>query len=672
MSEKPVNIEEKDSLTAYVSGMLGVRLSSLPTNMQEEMMQEAKAMSAVGVNSEEDHKDFMYVLLHTRKISEDISGEKLDPEILAKLSHFVFSNRIGNPIDTIFNFYRAVGKGLNEMGIPIKKTAYPTGQSNIRAQNPRNTKKWMKTMRELYFMVHHEIGYTDALDHLTAEWDVMEKNDFTNWMKFYEEGAHDKYKIAQDDDEAYLQMGGGDSNLVTSIPWNALRGKLKGAPPGMPNMNRYEDPKKAKEDDEEKEAAELAEQERLEARDKKVKSIGGRLRSALKLLSDADVQSELDGKLEISIADFVKMIQELQRYILLIPLKNKKSSIVEDLIIQRGNRLIAQGCPKAGELIQKFAQPAPPPVEELGNIPMPPDEGGEEATAPAPAKGEDAEVSSAPEGGDPFAGDEDPFGGGEDFEDESDSAWVQDFKNNLNNVKDDSSKSDDDFGLIDDLAFITVDAQAMPPMETPAEPMAVPEEEAAIEVEEEPDLEVEEEPDLEMTDPMEDPDPDAEMGVSEKNVSDLDTVTISDVVDRLERVSNILKNREIPRELAWIDFMLDKLGLASYFPGLAEATKSALESNQYMSTRVEDILSRLRGSIEPDAPLELTTTEPEESAMEDTLQQVRQNLDVGDQKERDRKEQRNKALDEGAPPAIPAEELAQPVNVETAPPTPVR
>ena len=246
---------------------------------------------------------------------------------------------------------------------------------------------------------------------------------------------------------------------------------------------------------------------------------------------------------------------------------------------------------------------------------------------------------------------------GDGFEDESDDAWVQQFKNNLNNVvPEEDSSPIDDLGLIDDMAEITVEAQAALPMEDPA--LAPPKEEVAIEVEEEPDM---------LPDDMA-PKPKPESG---KERDSLEHVTVSDVVERLERVSNILKNREIPRELAWIDFMLDKIGLASYFPALAEATKSALESNQYMSTRVEDILSRLRGSIEPESPLELTTTETEEAVTGDTLKQVRQNLETGEERERVRKEQRQKGIEDVAP-SVPAEELAQPVNVETTPPAPVR
>lgn len=654
MTEKPVNIDKKYNLTNYVSGMLGVRLSKLPPNMQEEMIRDAEALSAIGVDSEEDHKDFMYVLLHTRKIAEDISEHRLNAKVVSKLSNIVYSNRISNPIDTIFNFYRAVSKGLKEMGIPIKKIAYPLGQSGLLAKTPRNVRKWMKSMHEIYLMVHHGEVYNSAFSHVTAEWDVMEKNDFEHWLGFYQEGAHEKYITAskEDDDASYLQFGGDGAPM---IPFSALTGTLPRGKSLMPNMSRIQQ-RKVEEDEADEQAAADAEAERLEARDKKVKSISGRLRSTLKLLSDEDVQEALDGKLDCSVTDFVKQIQELQRYIMLIPLKNKQSSTLEDLIVQRGNKLIAQGFPVAGDLIRKLAQDVPMGAEQdlgedVGDPPSVEDlEGGAPEAIPDEMADLGSELDVAP-----------------DFEDETE--WVQKFKDNLNNLDDKSSV--EDISLVDDLVEFTVEAQALPMEEPPPADMA-PNDEVTMEVEEEPELEVEEEPDP--TDPAMDFAPEGQEGGASTQVTDsLENVTIQDVVDRLERVSNILKNREIPRELAWIDFMLDKLGLASYFPALAEATKSALESNQYMSSRVEDIVSRLRGSIKPDEPIELGTTEPEEEATTDTLNKVRQSLKTNEQNERAKKEQKQKGMEEeGVPPTAIPEELQQPLDVETAQPTPVR
>ena len=126
--------------------------------------------------------------------------------------------------------------------------------------------------------------------------------------------------------------------------------------------------------------------------------------------------------------------------------------------------------------------------------------------------------------------------------------------------------------------------------------------------------------------------------------------------------------------------MLDSLGLAAFFPSLSEATNKALDSNNYISTRVEDILSKLRGSIKTnDIDLRGNTPEkPEVAAIKNKLQ-------TDSDKEKVRKEQRknqeNAELDSepkespevdikedlGAPPAVPA---PVPPKVPPAPPTP--
>lgn len=77
-------------------------------------------------------------------------------------------------------------------------------------------------------------------------------------------------------------------------------------------------------------------------------------------------------------------------------------------------------------------------------------------------------------------------------------------------------------------------------------------------------------------------------------------ITISDAVNTLEALSKVFKNREIARQLSIIDLMLDQLGISGFFPSLAEATRSALESNQYCQSRVEDVLSRLLSAVGDD------------------------------------------------------------------------
>jgi len=82
------------------------------------------------------------------------------------------------------------------------------------------------------------------------------------------------------------------------------------------------------------------------------------------------------------------------------------------------------------------------------------------------------------------------------------------------------------------------------------------------------------------------------------------SLSIKTIIDRLEGVSKALKSRDMIRELASIDILLNELGLASYFPDLSFAQAKLIESFGYSSNKVEDIIAKLRGSgvSRPKAP----------------------------------------------------------------------
>lgn len=68
------------------------------------------------------------------------------------------------------------------------------------------------------------------------------------------------------------------------------------------------------------------------------------------------------------------------------------------------------------------------------------------------------------------------------------------------------------------------------------------------------------------------------------------------VINRLEAISKALKSRDMIRELASIDILLNEMGMASYFPELTDAQAKMIESFGYASNKVENIIAKLRGS----------------------------------------------------------------------------
>ena len=150
----------------------------------------------------------------------------------------------------------------------------------------------------------------------------------------------------------------------------------------------------------------------------------------------------------------------------------------------------------------------------------------------------------------------------------------------------------------------------------------------------------------------------------------------SDVVLKLEDLAKVFKTREIPRQLAIVDMMLDSLGLAAYFPSLSEATNKALESNNYISTRIDDILAKLQGSLKT-KELDLTGDNDPRVLSQEALA-LKEKLKLQEEKDRQkkkmRKEQADKELEEGykKEPDIEIEEdLSEPIAAAPAPTKPI-
>jgi hypothetical protein len=113
--------------------------------------------------------------------------------------------------------------------------------------------------------------------------------------------------------------------------------------------------------------------------------------------------------------------------------------------------------------------------------------------------------------------------------------------------------------------------------------------------------------------------------------------------------------------------MLDSLGLATFFPSLSEAQNKSLEANNYIATRVDDILSKLRGSM---AAKKIDLQGDSGAPTSPELDSVKNTLKSQDEKEKARKQMRkdqeagelegkSKAtpdveLEEDLAPAIPA------------------
>ncbi|HEX4373712.1 MAG TPA: hypothetical protein VHZ50_10450, partial [Puia sp.] len=412
-----------------------------------------------------------------------------------------------------------------------------------------------------------------------------------NWLRFYEEGAHLKYKVAQ----VWYEGGAPGYFLhVKQEPQKSPESSISG-----------HDVDQARDDSNN----EMSLSEKKHIIEKQRQKIVGRLDSAEKLLRTRDGQLFAGKELE----SLMEAIYSLKKKVQLINKLSISTRLYEDMIVREGNVLNRNGFIKAANLLYSLAEDPPltpaspaPPQQGSGSV------GGLPSMGPGmpqnPPESAPNDNSPVPEG-------------------------IANFLDNLDTgkitTKEDKQEGDDDLEINDDL--LVVEAQEVPP---PA-PVAPPKLPSAQEppATENP-LEVK---DNEEVSGSEDNKPSAKAQDFDSIIdSAFANITIDDVVAKLEDLAKIFRTREIPRQLAIVDMMLDSLGISSFFPSLSEAANKSLDANNYVGNRLEDILSKLRGSIKSndiDLKGENSVEKPEIAALKNKLQ-------TDEDKEKSRKEQR--------------------------------
>ena len=676
MLNKLNKMMESGGLTSYLYNYCKNRIQSLPLDMQHQMLTEASIMSDIGVESEDDHKHFLYITMHLKPIAKNIANGLLSTEQLAKLSSVVYEDRHMYPIDTILNFYKTVNRAMNTLQFSIKKNAYPVGLGGGQyPDSPYDMTKWLQAMRDIYVAVHRGLNNTQAFNKVTAGWSVVEQQNFKTWQRFYTEGTQYKYNTAnvnsrliskpynianwdtmeQKNFKTWQKFYTNDKSYKTAqisdyyqaedgsplLPFNDLKYHMPGIHNTIELPTHIEDEKKKRE-----EARALKEeQKRLDIEDARQKVIS-RLTSAERIVTR---QPNIDKALGMGLDEWLKMLHALKRSVQTAIMSSDASPILEDIIIRRGNQLTHNGYVKSGKLLISLAldsaseqpseQPSVSSTNNSENLDAPDDINSPDIGDIPP----DIELTQ------------------EDMSEESDeeNSAMSDFVRLLNHEHLDDSDLDDE---------LMVEAQAVLPQTTVNTQNVIPSPNTPKVLREEPhDVEVDEIADL------------PEQGDTLDTA--LEGITIEDVIDRLELVSNIIQNREIPRQLSFADMQMGKLGIATFFPNLGESIRSALESHQYIYTRIEDIISKLRGSIQPTQEIDLTSDKKSEQATSSTLDAIRQKLTQSEEEEKQRsktrKEKREKKELSPTPqppitptkPPLEPNEIAGPVEVESAPPT---
>lgn len=92
----------------------------------------------------------------------------------------------------------------------------------------------------------------------------------------------------------------------------------------------------------------------------------------------------------------------------------------------------------------------------------------------------------------------------------------------------------------------------------------------------------------------------------------VDTSALSEIITKLQELSNELKGRDIVREIARLDFKLHDMNISALFPELSDAQGKLIDATAYASNKLDSVIPKMRsvmtrgevpGKPQPGAPV---------------------------------------------------------------------
>ena len=632
----------------------------LPEDIKNSVLGDFQAMSGLGIDNDDEQNRFFILRNNVPEIIHLVFNGDVNDKVAGAIAAEVYRNRKEIPIDTLLGLIEAIDLALKKM-IPKgirPKVAYPQpGAINPRPQY--DIHRWVLATRQIYDLMNKGHSSESAKNSIIGKWDTREKMDYEQWLKFYKEKVPEKYpKLAAD--ESTFQ--GFPFEVLQARPYRRFpnpiatgEGHTTKVSPGLPQSLP--------------DSGDV--RERIERQRNKIIS---RLNSAEKMLASMDGQDFAGDDQEL----MLKLLQDLKRRIQIANKRTVNSSLFEDHIYRTANMLKTSGKDNAAGFFYKLAQ-----LPDLGLGPDPMADMGMETPggeAPAPAPTGDAKAQTH-------------------------QALAEFFENLKRGINDpDDTKEEREAPKEEPpppaapapapAAAPAAAAEAPPPpaqanwlgeqikigagswiplralAQLPPAPLAEeapPAAPAAPPPSPEAPIEVQQPVSEEGTDNTDD-----------VIAAALNNVTVNDVIKRLEMLVSIYNQREISRQLAILDIMMDQIGLASFFPAMGEAMSKALEANQYIGSRLEDVLTKIKGSVDVPGTSKWIEVVPENNP---ETAEIRHRLEVQKEEAARQKElrrQRDLAKMEGAAPGPPpapvgeSADLQQPARIEKAPPIQTR
>jgi hypothetical protein len=548
--------------------------------------------------------------------------------------------------------------------LDMVKSGYPNQDTNFNIKRPYDVGKWIEAVKQIYSLKRDGLEQQEALKRVTSQWVDTETVDFLHWLKFYQSGSHMKYSFAQ----SWYQ---GNSNGYY-------------LPMKQETPSSFDDAKDQGE-------AELTSSEKAEISMAQRKKIVSRLDAIEKLIRSERgeiMAGDEHDKLLDSVYTLKKQINALKR----------KTAAVEvlDMIEKEASVLASQNLYTAASFLKiavsdskteneppnTSAAPVVPPTEpkpevSIGTGPDPksPPPMPTPAQPPPPNKGSGNSVgfpTSSPPASAPSSNVINPAPPSASQKSEQ-NAGLDQFLENLstNGLTDNSSADDlqvDDSLYVDDELFVedntdpeyssselVAKAQAVPfsQPEQPISPPAAPLEKS----------------------PVSDATPKEETDDAEgKELKDFDsiidaafsTITVADVVKRLESIANVYRTRELSRQLSIIDLMLDRLGVAPLLSSMTEVINRSLDSSNYILTRLEDILGKLRGTMSTNE-LDLSNPNTSPAASTPEALALKAKLEKDLENDEKKKQMRKEVEDRATEQAIVGDQTPN-VSLDEAPP----
>lgn len=629
----------------------------LPEDIKNNVLSDFHTMSQLDIDNNADQNQFFMVRNHVQEIVNLVFNRKLNDNTSRAIAAEVFRNRENAPIGTLLELIQATELALKKM-IPDyirPKIAYPQPMA-IEERPEYDIGRWVMATREIYNLMNKGYSQDQAEKNITGNWEVREKMDYEQWLKFYKDKTPEKYpKLAAEDHGENLFL----ANLPLGVGALRARTNNSGKFPNPISSDQYNSKVSPGLTQNLPESDVASARDKIEGQRKKLIS---RLNSAEKMLASLDGQLFAGDDQEL----MLKLLQDLKRRIQIANKLTAKSSLFEDYIYRTANFLKVKGKDDAANFFYKIAQFGEGPADgglDLGESEVPGEEAAPQAVSDDGNKQETYECLK-----EFFAN----LKEGIDDENSPEEKKPEELKPNPTALNipppavpappaKATASIEDNIKL--GMGYWHKNAQMAPAAPAPKQLRTAPPKRPNNELEA------------------------VEGVVPEDNTEDvidaaLKNVSINDVISRLEMLVSIYNKREIARQLAILDIMMDRIGLSSFFPALGEAMSKALESNQYIGSRLEGVLTKLKGSLEVAGASEWMEVKQQNNP---ETANIRRNLQEKEDEEKRRKEMRKQQdiakMEGGAagpdvgPAAVPVGEsvdLQRPAKVERAPRIDVR